>query len=161
MCNPLPPWLMLTDVLKVKTMHGKVRYGVKLLVVYLLWCSLSLSSKLSTSDWTERVCVGVCSAYMHGFEETVHKWMLTGCYAFPHPFFSAFGLQLCYMYFTLPRSQVFLPSSQIFLSLVVLLALPLAPPLQQPLPPIPTVFFRLAPSGRFFTGVPLAGVFLV
>ena len=58
--------------MSIKTMHGKV--GVNLLVVYLLWCcvSLWLSSKLSTVVLTRlildrRVGVGVCTTKLRGF----------------------------------------------------------------------------------------------
>ena len=51
-------------------MHGKVRYGgVKLLVVYLFWCwvslsSLWLSSKLSSSDSSKTGQKGSCGYYL-------------------------------------------------------------------------------------------------
>ena len=143
----------------VKTIHSKVRYGGVKLLVYLSWCCVShwLSWKLSSSDSSNTGQKGRCGC-MHilltcaVLRKTVQKmhayWML------PFPT-SAFLCFLVAAALYVPRSPSSSTVPPFFANLplsfpAVLRAFPLAPPLPQPLSPVPTMIFRLAPSRRFF-----------
>ena len=89
----------------VKTMHGKVRYGgVKLLIVYLFWCwvSLWLSSMLSSSDSSNTGQKGRCTTtYMHSFEKNGAKNVCLPDAIFFHIRFSLLSSSSCIAYTSL------------------------------------------------------------